>query len=53
VPEPEEELNIAESAEPGADDPLDPPELADQLVVLDQFPLPPETQNLNAMIKPV
>jgi hypothetical protein len=53
VPEPEEELNIATSADPATAAPLDPPEVSDQLVVLDQFPLPPATQYLFAMIKPV
>lgn len=52
VPEPEEALNVAVSAEPGTDAPEAPPVVADQLVVLFQFPVPPVTQNLAAMLTP-
>jgi hypothetical protein len=50
APEPEEALNVAVSAEPGTDAPDAPPLVADQLVVLFQFPSPPVTQNRAAMI---
>ena len=52
VPDPEEALNVTVSPEPGTDAPEPPPDVADQLVVLLQFPLPPATQNRFAMITP-
>ena len=52
VPAPELALKAAVSALPGTDAPLAPPELADQLVVLLQFPVPPETQKRAAIRSP-
>jgi hypothetical protein len=44
VGEPDVALNIAKSALPGTDAPDTPPEVNDQLVVLVQTPVPPDTQ---------
>ena len=52
MPEPEEALNVAVSAEPGTDAPEAPPEVADQLEVSFQLPVPPVTQNRAAMLIP-
>ena len=52
VPEPEDASSAAVSAEPGTDAPEAPPEVADQLVVLFQLPVPPVTQNRAAMLIP-
>ena len=49
VPAPDEALNVAVSAEPGTDAPDAPPVVADQLVVLLQFPVPPATQKRAAI----
>ena len=50
VPEPDDALNVAVSDAPGTLAPLDPPLAVLQLVVLDQLPVPPETQNLAAIL---
>jgi hypothetical protein len=50
VPAPEFASNKAASEVLGTDAPLAPPEVADQLVVLLQSPVPPVTQNLFAII---
>jgi len=52
VPEPEEALKVAVSAEPGTDAPEAPPVVADQLEVSFQLPVPPVTQNRAAMLIP-
>ena len=52
VPAPEFAFSVAVSAEPGTDAPEAPPEVADQLVVLFQLPVPPVTQNRAAMLIP-
>lgn len=52
VPAPDDALKVAVSAEPGTDAPDAPPVVADQLVVLLQFPVPPATQKRAAMITP-
>jgi hypothetical protein len=49
VPAPDEALNVAVSAEPGTEAPEPPPEVADQLVVLLQLPVPPATQKRAAI----
>jgi hypothetical protein len=52
VPEPESPSNLGPSTETGTDAPGAPPELTDQLEVSFQLPVPPETQNLKAMLTP-
>jgi len=49
VPDPDAESKYASSEVVGTDAPLAPPDKVDQFVVLVQFPLPPETQNLFAI----
>jgi hypothetical protein len=46
---PELASNVAVSADPGTDAPDAPPVVADQLVVLLQFPVPPATQKRAAI----